>query len=48
VRRGNLLCLLPVEKQGIKWKDGVAVPVKIADPELFLFKRTGGKKWRRN
>jgi hypothetical protein len=31
---------------GIKWRDGAAIPVKNADPELFLSKRTAGTKLR--
>jgi hypothetical protein len=35
---------VPVERQDIKWRDGVAIPVKNSDPELFLSERTSGTK----
>jgi hypothetical protein len=38
-----------VERQGIKWRDGVATPtVKNSDPELLLPKRTAGTKMEKN
>jgi len=37
------------KKQGIKWRDVVAISQsKNSDTELFLCKRTTGKKWRRD
>jgi hypothetical protein len=33
-----------VEEQGIKWRDGVAIPVKSSDSELFLSEGTTGTK----
>ena len=38
----------PVEEQGIKWRDGVAVPVKSSDSELFLSEGTTGTKTKKS
>jgi hypothetical protein len=34
----------PVERQGIKWNDGLDISPSKTDPELFLSKRTAGTK----
>ena len=44
VERENLESPLPVETQGIKWRDGVAIPQSKADPKFVLSRRTAGKK----
>jgi hypothetical protein len=38
----------PVERQGIKWRDGVAIPVKNSVPEIFLCERNSGTKLKKS
>jgi hypothetical protein len=33
-----------IERQGIKWRDGVPIPVKNSDPELVFSERTVATK----
>jgi hypothetical protein len=48
VVRGNLQHPSPVERQGIKWKDGIAIPQSNSDPELFLSERTAERKMEKS
>jgi hypothetical protein len=41
--KGSLKHRSPVDRQGLKRRNGVTV--KISVPELFLSKRTAGKKY---
>jgi hypothetical protein len=44
VERGNSLSPSSVGRQGIKWRDGVAILQSKTYPELFLSKITAGTK----
>jgi hypothetical protein len=47
VGRGNLQSPPPVERQGIKWRDGVAIPQsKILTQNCSCLKELQGWKWR--
>jgi len=49
VRRGNLESLPPVERQGIKWRDGVNIPQpETLTRNCFCLKTLQGQKWRRD
>jgi hypothetical protein len=44
MKRGNLKHPPLVERQGIKWRDEITIPVKNSVPELFMSERTAGTK----